>query len=190
MRQLNALIRDRLRADGILGPDQLVVDRPERALGFAVGDHVLVTRNDHGRGLLNGTTGRVSAADDGGLVIDTRDGRQVPVDRPWLEQGQLDHAYAMTLHKAQGRTVHTALLLADNGLGAEAGYVGLSRGSHANHLYLDTSNQPHVEPACQPAPAWSPQARAARGRNEDLMRRRRQQQLALHQLSRAEGRTR
>ncbi|MBK5307782.1 MAG: relaxase domain-containing protein [Frankiaceae bacterium] len=188
--QLNALIRDRLRADGRLGRDQLVINTPDAAVGFAVGDQVLVTRNDHGRGLLNGTSGRVSAADRRGLIIDTRDGRRVAVDRSWLEQGQLDHGYAMTLHKAQGRTVNTALLLADLTVTAEAGYVGLSRGTHANHLYLDTSSEPRVEPPCQPAAAWNQRGLDASAANRDLMRRRQQQRLASRQVRRAEGRSR
>ena len=191
VRQLNTLIRQRLRADGRLGPDRLVVETADpTTVAFAVGDQVLVTRNDHNRGLLNGTTATVTAADNQSLILTTRDGRAIGVNRQWLEQGQLDHGYAMTLHKAQGRTVHTALLLGDDSLGAEAGYVGLSRGTHANHLYLDTSNQPCVEPACQPAPAWNPHVRAARDRNEELMRRRQQQQLGLHQVLRREGRSR
>ena len=191
VRQLNTFIRQRLRTDGRLGSDRLVVETPEEAtVGFAVGDQVLVTRNDHNRGLLNGTTATVTAADNQSLILTTRDGRAVAVNRQWLEQGQLDHAYAMTLHKAQGRTVHTALLLGDDSLGAEAGYVGLSRGTHANHLYLDTDAAPRREPACQPAPAWSRQARAERDRNEELMRQRQQQQLGLQQVLRREGRGR
>ena len=188
VRQLNTLIRQRLRAEGLVGPDRLVVETADDAtVGFAVGDQVLVTRNDHDRGLLNGNTATVTAADNQSLILTTRDGRAVGVNRQWLEQGQLDHAYAMTLHKAQGRTVHTALVLGDDSLSAEAGYVGLSRGTHANHLYLDASNQPSVEPACQPAPAWRERARAARDRNEDLMRRRQHQQLGLEQVLRRDG---
>jgi ATP-dependent exoDNAse (exonuclease V) alpha subunit len=52
--------------------------------------------------------------------------------------GQLDHGYAMTLHKVQGRTVHTALVVGSDTLSTQAGYVGLSRGTHANHLFMST----------------------------------------------------
>lgn len=47
----------------------------------------------------------------------------------------------MTLHKAQGRTVHTSLVISDESLSQEGGYVGLSRGTHANHLYLDAGTE-------------------------------------------------
>jgi ATP-dependent exoDNAse (exonuclease V) alpha subunit len=184
------LIRDRLRADGRLGPDRLTVDTDDGSVGYAVGDQVLVTRNDHARGLLNGTTAVVTAADSRGLRLATRDGRNVHVDRTWLSAAQLDHGYAMTLHKAQGRTVHTALLLADTGLTAEAGYVGLSRGTHANQLYLDASPRPRDEQTCQPAPAWTRPAVDPRRARDDLLRQRRRHQLAMHQIRRNEGRSR
>jgi conjugative relaxase-like TrwC/TraI family protein len=190
VQHLNALIRDRLRADGRLGPDRLTVDTDDGSVGYAVGDQVLVTRNDHQRGLLNGTTAVVTAADSRGLRLATRDGRNVHVDRTWLSAAQLDHGYAMTLHKAQGRTVHTALLLADTGLTAEAGYVGLSRGTHANQLYLDASPRPRDEQTCQPAPAWTRPAVDPRRARDDLLRQRRRHQLAMHQIRRNEGRSR
>ena len=52
----------------------------------------------------------------------------------------LDHGYAMTCHKAQGATVQTALLYGTGALTREAGYVALSRGRVANHLYVTDDN--------------------------------------------------
>ena len=190
VRQLNALIRDQLRADGNLGPDRFTANTDDGPVGYAVGDQVLVTRNDHARLLFNGTKAAVRAADSNGLTLATPDGRNVHVDRDWLDSGQLDHAYAITLHKAQGRTVHTALLLTDAAMTAEAGYVGLSRGTHANHLYLDTSGGPRTEQPCQPAAAWTRPAVDARPARDDLLRRRQQQRMALQQVSAREGRSR
>jgi len=57
----------------------------------------------------------------------------VPAD--WAAR-HLDHGYAMTCHKAQGATVETALLYGAGALTREAGYVALSRGGVANHLYV------------------------------------------------------
>jgi conjugative relaxase-like TrwC/TraI family protein len=188
VRQLNDLIRSRLRRDGVLPESGVHVDTPAGRVGFAVGDQVLVTHNDHQRGVLNGTAGIVTAADSAGLTFRTRDGRQVQVDRRWLEDGRLDHGYAMTVHKAQGRTVHTALLLGDNNLAAEAGYVGLSRGTHANHLYLDPTAARTVDGACQPAAAWV--AHQARQRDNGLGRLGRSQAQRLAHDRQREGRSR
>jgi conjugative relaxase-like TrwC/TraI family protein len=183
VRELNEQIRTRLHQQGQLGNASLVIDTRDGPLEFRVGDQVLITRNDHQRQLLNGTAATVTALTSDGLQLRTRDGRNVPIDRTWLEASQLEHGYAMTLHKAQGRTVHTALLLADHSLGTEAGYVGLSRGTHANHLYLDPTDDPRGDQPCQPAPAWQ-RPRAMPGR-DGWLEHRRAQQLATHR--RVEG---
>lgn len=135
---LNTLTRAALLAQGRLGRDELRIDTPDGEVGYRTGDQVLVTRNDHHRGLLNGTTAHIRELHRDGLTLQTSHGARVRVSREWLVDGRLDHAYAMTLHKAQGRTVHTALLVGGDLLSSQAGYVGLSRGTHANHLYLDT----------------------------------------------------
>jgi conjugative relaxase-like TrwC/TraI family protein len=136
--RLNVLTRAALLQQGQLGRDEVLVDTADGETGYRTGDQVLVTRNDHHRGLLNGTTAHVRELHRDGLTLQTSHGARVRVSRKWLEDGRLDHAYAMTLHKAQGRTVHTALLVGGDLLSSQAGYVGLSRGTHANHLYLDT----------------------------------------------------
>jgi ATP-dependent exoDNAse (exonuclease V) alpha subunit len=66
----------------------------------------------------------------------------VVVGADWAAR-HLDHGYAMTCHKAQGVTVDVALLYGTAALTREAGYVALSRGRSANHLYVpDQTDQP------------------------------------------------
>ena len=67
------------------------------------------------------------------LLTDGRESVVVPVS--WAET-QLDHGCAVNCHKAQGATVDFALLYGAGGLTSEAGYVALSPGLAANHLYL------------------------------------------------------
>jgi len=69
------------------------------------------------------------------LRLRTDDDRYLTVPAGWAA-GHLDHGYAMTCHKAQGLTVDVALLYGAGGITREAGYVGLSRGRVANHLYV------------------------------------------------------
>jgi ATP-dependent exoDNAse (exonuclease V) alpha subunit len=188
VRLLNDQIRTGLRQQGVLGDRTLVCQTSDGGREFRVGDQVLVTRNDHPRRLLNGTAGTVTQISRDGLRLRTRDDRQVEVDRDWLAAGQLDHGYAMTLHKAQGRTVHTALLLADHTLGSEAGYVGLSRGTHTNHLYLLAGDDPRNDDTCLPAPRQPVPTERDRGPYDQVMRHSRQQHLATGRV--AEGRAR
>jgi len=58
--------------------------------------------------------------------------------------GWMRHGYAVTVHKAQGRTCDHGLLLASDDLHREAGYVGLSRGRESNRMYL-VSTEPADE---------------------------------------------
>ena len=61
----------------------------------------------------------------------------------------LDHAYATTIHKAQGATYDRVLLLGDDRLYRQAGYTGLSRGRDRNDIYLvvddDREHDPELE---------------------------------------------
>jgi len=66
---------------------------------FAEGDPVIWTRNDYDRGLWNGSMGVVLDA-DGERVTARLDGMVVELARD--ELGQIDLAYAISCHKAQG----------------------------------------------------------------------------------------
>jgi conjugative relaxase-like TrwC/TraI family protein len=188
VRQLNDHVRTQLIATGGLGPDALHVDTEHGPIEYRLGDQVLVTRNDHQRGLLNGTTALIEDLRRNGLTLRTRDGRCVSVDRGWLEHGQLDHGYALTIHKAQGRTVHTALLVGDTALSAEAGYVALSRGTHANHLFLDTSTGPRDETDCPSQPRWQRPVTPDRRARDTALRYSQLQDLASDRLREGHGR--
>ncbi len=135
---LNHRARQVLQAAGQLGgPVVYGADECENPRCFAVGDLVVVRRNDHRRGLINGQRGHVAAVDPttGALEIDVG-GQQRTVTRAHLLAGVLDHGYALTVHQAQGLTVDRVFLLGDAGLYREAGYVGLSRARHRSELHL------------------------------------------------------
>ena len=81
------------------------------------------------------TGGVPAAAKRRTLTLATEDDQDDTVPAEWVAR-HLDHGYAMTCHKAQGATVGTALLYGTGALTREAGYVALSRGRAANHLYV------------------------------------------------------
>jgi conjugative relaxase-like TrwC/TraI family protein len=148
---LNDRIRAQLVAHGVLGRRSMKVSTRDGTVDYRKGDQVIVTRNHHDLGLLNGTRGTVRTLRRDGLVVQLTDGRRVVLAKTWLTGGDLDHGYAMTLHKAQGRTVHTSLVLGEATLSQEGGYVGLSRGTDSNHLYLATADE-HALRDCNPQP--------------------------------------
>jgi len=132
--RLNSAIRRQLQSSGQVGPDAVIVAGVLSDRGYANGDLVVVTRNDHRTGLLNGTRATVTHADPAQMSLRTEGGEHVTVPTSWAGE-HLDHGYAMTVHKAQGLTTGVALLYGTVALCQQAGYVALSRGRDANHLY-------------------------------------------------------
>lgn len=133
-RALNRLARQRLADRGDLRGHGMRVRVHGRATEFRVGDVVLVTVNDYRRGLFNGTRGTVRAANDRSVTLHAG-ARQVTLSRESVATGMLEHGYALTCHRAQGVTVDVALVYGSRALSRESGYVGLSRGRIANHLF-------------------------------------------------------
>jgi hypothetical protein len=160
---LNDRARRALRGKERLGPDEIVLT----GRGFAVGDQVLALRNDYPRGVLNGTRLTITAIDATASelrAVDDLD-RRVAIDFAYVEAGHLAHAYAMTVHKAQGITVDRAFVLArPETFAAELGYTALSRARARTDLYLETlvvERETHSRPA-QPAPGYERIAEALR----------------------------
>jgi ATP-dependent exoDNAse (exonuclease V) alpha subunit len=110
---------------------------------------VLAHYNDYRLGLLNGTRGTVTSIDvrRSRVTIDTGDGRSVDVPRSYLQAGRLTHGYATTVHKGQGATIDSGLLLIDDQSYREAAYTGLSLGRIANRVYV-VSDDPEAIEAC------------------------------------------
>jgi len=77
---------------------------PERALGgrvFRAGDRVMQVRNNYPKEAFNGDIGRIKAIDlENQTLTVVFDGRAVFYD--WLEADELQHAFAVSIHKAQG----------------------------------------------------------------------------------------
>ncbi len=149
---LNQRARQAMRGRGELRSDQVVIN----GRGFAVGDEMLALRNDYPNGVLNGTRLRVTAIDVEARQLRSVDdlGRPVSIDFAYAEAGHLAHAYAMTVHKAQGATFERAFVLARaETFTAELGYTALSRATHSTNLYLDdavTARETHAREPAQP----------------------------------------
>jgi conjugative relaxase-like TrwC/TraI family protein len=127
---------------------------PGNGCHFAVGDRVMTRRNETRLGLTNGETGTVIGVDErhGRLLFRSDDGHDTPLPAEYLRAGHLTHAYATTIHKAQGLTADTALVLADDSLFQEAAYTALSRGRHTNRLYLVDTEPERPEERHAPEP--------------------------------------
>ena len=163
---LNDLARERLRASGELGADQVVqTERGERRL--AVGERLMFLRNERGLGsqadgrqgvaVKNGSLGTVLAVEAQGERLTVRmdgpggaggagggpEGKDVTF---YLrDYGHVDHGYAATIHKAQGVTVDRAHVLASAMMDRHAAYVALTR--HRDGVALHWSAEGHGDRA-------------------------------------------
>jgi len=131
---LNDKARAILKADGILAEIELTI----AGRSFAAGDEVMTLRNDRRLGVINGSRGVVESIDAGAGQLEVRldNDSLVALPTDYLQAGHVTHAYAITGHKAQGMTTDRALVLGDESLYREWGYVAMSRGREENRLYV------------------------------------------------------
>lgn len=133
---LNLLARVRLTETGELhGPGHWIGRHH-----FAVGDRVLGLRNDRQLGILNGDHATITHIDpDRHQLTLVGDTGTLRIPFAYAEQ-HLTHAYATTIHKAQGATVDAMLVLADDTVGREHLYTALSRGRVSNDLFMTVTD--------------------------------------------------
>ncbi|MGH3133445.1 MAG: ATP-dependent DNA helicase, partial [Gaiellaceae bacterium] len=158
VRELNEAARTVLTRAGRLGPDALDAGGRE----FRVGDRVLCRRNDLPLGVRNGTRGTVIELGPLALKLRTDAGllRSLPLH---YAKADLDHAYALTGHAAQGATCERAfVLLPDQGALREWGYVACSRARSETHLYLGERDPLEHETPLREPNAPAPSERVAR----------------------------
>lgn len=144
---LNLRARTALREEGSLGPDLVTLparDRADRPVGLtlAVGDSLRFGESLTHLGIRNGNRARVEAIltepdDAARLRLSLEDGRVLDVSWQDLarrsqfagkaEPPKIVHAYAGTVHAAQGRTSAAAILYVAAPLDAREVYVGLTR---------------------------------------------------------------
>ena len=149
-RFLNRHARLMLAASGELSLD----DEIEFAgHGYVVGDEVVMCRNDRHQRLVtgeqfavdNGMRGTVVNLSPDHMTVRVTSGEHVVLDRDYLDHGWVDHAYAVTIHKAQGVTCDSVLVVGPAGLYREGAYVALSRARHDARLYVTADQAAGIE---------------------------------------------
>jgi conjugative relaxase-like TrwC/TraI family protein len=122
---LNRLARDRYdQAGHLTGPDLVA---PGGRV-YAAGDRVVALAPIPTARIVTSQQLTITHVDPDQrtLVVRTGGGRDITLAGPDIDQQRLDHAYALTVHRAQGATYDRAHVLAAGG-GRELGYVAMSR---------------------------------------------------------------
>jgi len=135
---LNQLARIRMRNAGLLhGP--VITTKWETE--FQAGDRIVVRDNWYSHSdLRNGQTGTITTINPDTRSLKFRrdiDGTEIVLPRSYVDSA-VDHAYAQTIHTAQGATFHTTHLYVDTGITAEHGYTALSRARNETHVWVNT----------------------------------------------------
>ena len=139
---LNQRARTHLVDAGVVQSRGIVVNGRE----FAVGDRVMALNNRRRLGITNGDRGTVITIGGKEELVDASTEARPSLFPPaTYGPRHLMHAYAMTIHKAQGMTCDQALVLANHALFREAGYTALSRGRKENRLYVVEPNVPDID---------------------------------------------
>jgi len=121
-----------VRSGQVSGPELVLNERPYQA-----GDQIVCLKNSRRLGVCNGTRATIDHVDaDRRTITITVADRRVLLPTRYLDDGNIAHGYATTIHKTQGATVDRGLVLGTDELFRERGYVALSRGRISNHLYL------------------------------------------------------
>ena len=137
--KLNALARERMRAEGRLGEAEIEVGEAR----FAAGDQVITRVNDHKRRSTTASAGGSSPSTWSPgrwcWTESTPVGGCVSIPSIWggLSYGDpaLQHAYAATTYQAQGATVDRAYVMADPSMDRQEFYVAASRTREETYFY-------------------------------------------------------
>ncbi len=136
---LNQLARVHMQAEDLLEGPTLV---SRWGTEFQAGDRIVVRDNWYAHSdLRNGQTGTITTIKPATRTVTfLRDIDGVVVELPGsYVDSSVDHAYAQTIHTAQGQTFGTTHLYIDTGVAAEHGYTALSRARDETHLWVNTS---------------------------------------------------
>ncbi|MHB1609630.1 MAG: MobF family relaxase [Acidiferrobacter thiooxydans] len=109
----------------------------KRDLALNTGDRVVFTENRRGDGYQNNETGTVIAAGADKVVIRKDDGKVI--DLAAGDMHAVDHGWAVTVHRSQGRTIDRAFVagMASKMATAALAYVSCTRERYALRIFTD-----------------------------------------------------
>ena len=117
-------------------------DHGKRA--FAVGDRILITRNDYNLNLRNGMLGWIKASAEGYLTVELDKSNSEKEFRTIILKTScftsIDHGYATTIHRSQGTTIDNSFVLKSQHMDKHLNYVAMSRQKEEMRIYVSQSN--------------------------------------------------
>lgn len=150
---LNTHARCALQNKGLLSLDEVsftqwrdnandVNHQGSHLISIAVGERLLLRKNDKKLGVRNGDFAFVEACHSSGLTVRLDSGEIITLPRTYHH---LDYGYATTVHKGQGMTVDKAKVLIDSQYwDRNLSFVAMTRHRDELSLYVDTAQHPDL----------------------------------------------
>lgn len=145
LNRLNSLARQKLIEDGGLRAESqniaLTRNGAQIERDFSVGEQILFCKNDKSLAVKNGDTGtlrKMEINENGNwhFEIEKDDGQTIQFSLTKDGYTELEHGYAISVHKSQGMTVGCAFVLASDTMqDKEWTYVAMSRARQKTQLY-------------------------------------------------------
>ncbi|MBP1325071.1 nucleoside-triphosphatase THEP1 [Leucobacter exalbidus] len=137
--RVNHAVFERLVAAGVVDDSRVVYGLDEDPI--AVGARVATRQNDRDLDVANRQTFTVDRVNqDGRITVKDENGRHRELTAEYVAEN-VQLAYAVTAHGAQGMTVDTAHTILSDQMDAAGAYVALTRGRHANVLHAVAIDQ-------------------------------------------------
>lgn len=143
---LNAKIREGLIKSGQLQPGKEINiqmgKQKETTREFSTGDKIVFGKNDNNLSVKNGTQARIIGLDGDKMTVRTiaEEPQELTIDTS--KYNHFDHAYCVTTHKSQGKTVDRVIVnldSADKSLNTRNGYfVDVSRAKYQCDVFTDS----------------------------------------------------
>lgn len=157
--RLNQAARLKMHKSGQLGAScevETILNDVRTSREFAVGDQILFCKNQRRLGITNGDVGilkEIQINQDGHwqFQVEREDSKIVEfslTDDKNIKSAYtaIDHAYAISVHKAQGMTVdHAFVLSSDAMMDREWSYVAASRAREQTHFYCSAEIETQLE---------------------------------------------
>ncbi|MDR0606285.1 MAG: AAA family ATPase [Bacteroidales bacterium] len=137
-RKINEQIRLLKKEKGELSEDIAKIN--ER--NFSIGERVMFLENNKKYDIKNGQFAVIVGAAKNDmkyfLHVQLENGKNTIIDTS--EYDKIDHSYAMTLHKSQGKTIDNVIVVVDKMMDASATYVAMTRHKKDVAMFYKTSD--------------------------------------------------
>lgn len=125
--EINGLTREKLKEAGYLKGSAFTLDNRE----YMRGDRIIFKKND--KEIKNGELGTYLGSILGVIAVKTDKGDLKLLNTRTYRE--INHAYAMTLHKSQGKTFDNVIVTASKYMDAKACYVAMTRHRNEVNMY-------------------------------------------------------